>query len=97
MISPCDSHWEAVVRILRYIKSAPDKRLLFEDQGYEHITGYTNADWAGSTSERRSTAGYCVLVGGHLVSWKSMKQNVVAQSNAESEYRAMVTATCKLV
>ena len=25
MISPCDSHWEAVVRILRYIKSAPDK------------------------------------------------------------------------
>ena len=49
MISPCDSHWEAVVRILRYIKSAPGKGLLFEDQGHEHIIGYTNADWAGIT------------------------------------------------
>ena len=36
MTSPCDSHWEAVVHILRYIKSAPDKGLLFEDQGHEH-------------------------------------------------------------
>ena len=25
MTSPCDSHWEAVVHILRYIKSAPAK------------------------------------------------------------------------
>ncbi|XP_015168103.1 uncharacterized mitochondrial protein AtMg00240-like [Solanum tuberosum] len=64
MTSPCDSHWEAVVRILRYIKSAPGKGLLFEDQGHEHIIGYTDADWAGSPSDRRSTSGYCVLVGG---------------------------------
>ena len=28
---PCQSHWEEVVHILRYIKSAPGKRLLFED------------------------------------------------------------------
>ena len=49
MTSPCDSHWEAVVRILRYIKSAPGKGLLFEDQGHEHIIGYTDADWAGIT------------------------------------------------
>ncbi|PHT59859.1 hypothetical protein CQW23_02222 [Capsicum baccatum] len=40
MTSPCDSHWDAVVRILRYIKSAP-----------------------GSPSDRRSSSGYCVLVG----------------------------------
>ena len=73
MTSPCDSHWEAVVRILRYIKSAPGKGLLFEDQGHEHIIGYTDNDWAGPPSDRRSTSGYCVLVGGNLVSWKSKK------------------------
>ena len=97
MTSPCDSHWEAVVRILRYIKSAPGKGLLFEDQVHEYIIGYTDADWAGSPSDRRSTSGYCVLVGGNLVSWKSKKQNVVARSSAESEYRAMAAATCELV
>ena len=51
---PCDSHWEALVRIFRYIKSAPGKGLLFEDQGHEHIIGYTDADWAGSPSDRHS-------------------------------------------
>ncbi len=42
MTSPCDSYWDAVVRILQYIKSAPGKGLLFEDQGHKHITGYTD-------------------------------------------------------
>ncbi|KAF3640417.1 Pre-mRNA-processing protein 40A [Capsicum annuum] len=94
---PCDSHWDAVVRILSYIKSAPGKGLLFEDRGYEHIIGYTDADWVGSLSDRRSTSGYCVLVGGNLVSWKSKKQSVVVRSSAEAEYRAMAVATCELV
>ena len=75
-----------MVRILRYIKSAPGKGLLVENQGHEHIIGYTHADWARSPSDRRSTSGYCGLVGGNFVSWKSKKQNVVARSSAESKY-----------
>ena len=66
MTSPCDINQEAVVRILRYIKSAPGKGLLFEDQGHEHIIGYRVVDWAGSPSNRRLTSRYCILVGGNL-------------------------------
>ncbi|XP_075080435.1 secreted RxLR effector protein 161-like [Nicotiana tabacum] len=97
MDSPYDSHWDAVIRILRYIKPTPGKGLLFEDRGHEHIVGYTDVDSAVSPSDRRSTSRYCVLVGGHLVSWKSKKQNGVARSSTEAKYRAMALATCELV
>lgn len=95
--SPCDSHWEAVVRILRYIKGSPGRGLVYTDRGHSDIIAYTDADWAGSPADRRSTSGFCILFGGNLVSWKSKKQNVVARSSAEAEYRAMALTTCELV
>ena len=95
--SPCDSHWDAVIRILRYIKSTPGEGVLYENRGHTQVIGYTDADWAGSPTDRRSTSGYCVFIGGNLISWKSKKQHVVARSSAEAEYRAMTLATCELI
>ena len=86
-----------MIRILRYIKGAPGQGLLYEDKGNSQIVGYSDADWAGSPVDRRSTSGYCIFIGGNLVSWKSKKQNVVARSSAEAEYRAMALATCELI
>ncbi|KAL6332014.1 hypothetical protein AAG906_020371 [Vitis piasezkii] len=55
--SPCDSHWDAVIRILRYIKSTPGQGVLYENRGHTQVVGYTDADWAGSPTDRRSTCG----------------------------------------
>ncbi|XP_031101938.1 uncharacterized protein LOC116005841 [Ipomoea triloba] len=94
---PCQSHWDAAIRILRYVKRSPGTALLYKDHGHTEIVGYTDADWAGCPWDRRSTSGYCILLGGNLVSWKSKKQNVVARSSAEAEYRAMELGTCELI
>ncbi|RVW65068.1 Retrovirus-related Pol polyprotein from transposon RE1 [Vitis vinifera] len=95
--SPCDSHWDVVIRILQYIKSTPGQGVLYENKGHTQVVGYTDADWAGSPIDRRSTSGYCVFIGGNLISWKSKKQDVVARSSAEAKYRAMALTTCELI
>jgi hypothetical protein len=97
MHSSSEEHMNVVIRILRYLKASPGKGILFTKGHNLDIHGYTDADWAGSIQDRRSTSGYFTFVGGNLVTWRSKKQEVVARSSAEAEYRGMAKAICELL
>ncbi|KAK4410342.1 Retrovirus-related Pol polyprotein from transposon RE1 [Sesamum angolense] len=56
-------HWEAALRILKYIKASPRKGLLFKRHGHVKIEAYSDADYAGAKDDRKSTSGYCTYVG----------------------------------
>ena len=62
--------------------------LLYKPSPSLYVTGFSDADWAGSRSDHQSTSGYCTFFGGNLVIWRSKKQHVVAHSSAEAKYKA---------
>lgn len=50
---------------------------------------YSDADYAGDCTDRKSTSGFVFLLNGSSICWRSKKQTVVAQSTTEAEYIAM--------
>ena len=96
MHNPGEQHMNSVMRILRYLKSAPGKGIMFtKKEDWQNVSVYTDVDWAGAIDDRRSTSGYFTFVGGNLVTWRSKKQNVVARSSAEAEFRGMAFGLCE--
>lgn len=95
MHSPKERHLEAVLRIPRYLKKTPGRGLFFQKGDYKVVEIYIDADWAGSSVDRRSTSGYCTYVWGNLVTWRSKKQTMVARSSAEAELRALAHGMCE--
>jgi len=57
------------------------------------LYGFSDADWAGDTDNRRSTPGHVFKVPDSTTSWCSKKQGTVAKSTTEAEYVALSQAT----
>ncbi|KAB2595211.1 hypothetical protein D8674_030661 [Pyrus ussuriensis x Pyrus communis] len=97
MHEPRISHMDAALRIVRYLKATPGQGLLFRSDNQTKLTAFCDSDWAGCPITRRSTTGYCVFLGGSLISWRTKRQKTVSLSSAEAEYRAMAGACCEIV
>ncbi|RVW83727.1 Retrovirus-related Pol polyprotein from transposon RE1 [Vitis vinifera] len=97
MHDPREPHLQAAYKVLHYLKGNLEKGILFKKNNTLALEAYTDADFAGSLVDRRSTTGYCTFLGGNLVTWRSKKQNVVARSFVESEFRAIAQGLCELL
>lgn len=96
MHAPQACHYALVKRILRYLKGTLSHGLHFTS-GPLVLTAYADADWAGDSSDRRSTTGFCIFLGSNLLSWCAKKQPTVARSSTEAEYRALAQCTADIV
>ena len=96
MQRPTSDHMQAVKKLLRYLAGNLGQGILLASNSAAQLTAYCDSDWASCAFSRRSTSGFCIMLGNSPVSWKTKKQNVVARSSAEAEYRAMALASCEV-
>lgn len=97
MHSPTEQHWGAAKRILRYVKGTMQLGLKISQSSSSLLSAFSDADWAGSADDRRSTSGFVVFYGGNLVSWSARKQATVSQSSTEAEYKSLANATAEII
>ena len=61
------------------------------------MVGYFDADFAGYVDSRKSTSGYIFIMAGGAVSWRSVKQTLIATSTMEVEFVSCFEATSQCV
>nr|XP_033511182.1 secreted RxLR effector protein 161-like [Nicotiana tomentosiformis] len=91
------AHWQAVKRIMRYLKGTGDYALCYQGGKDLRLVGYSNADHGGDLDERKSTSGYVFLLSDGAISWSSKKQSSVSLSMMEAEYVALASAAQEVV
>ena len=70
---PRSAHYAAILRIIHYIKGTLFHGLHFSSTSSLKICAYSDSDWAGDPTDRRSTIVYCIFLGDSLISWRSKK------------------------
>ena len=66
--------------------------LTYRKSDHLEVIGYTDSDFAGCVDTRKYI-WLCVSLAGGAISWKSVKQSVIAASTMEAEFVACFDAT----
>ena len=90
--SPSEEHWFGIGRLIWYLKRTMNLGLHLQ-MFLAVLKGFSDADWNTLSDDSKATSGYIFSIGGGVVSWKSKKQTILAQSTMESELIALATAS----
>ncbi|KAJ9538613.1 hypothetical protein OSB04_031346 [Centaurea solstitialis] len=96
--NPGEAHWVAVKNILKYLRHTKEMFLVFGGSEDEiSVTGYSNASFQTDRDDFRSQSRYVFTLNGGAISWKSSKQDTIADSTTKAEYIAAPDAAKEAV
>ncbi|KAJ9553104.1 hypothetical protein OSB04_017149 [Centaurea solstitialis] len=96
--NPGEPHWVVVKNILKYLRRTKDMFLVFGGSEDEiSVTGYSDASFQTDRDDFRSQSGYVFTLNGGTISWKSSRQDTIADSTTEAEYIAASDAAKEAV
>ncbi|KAH9715709.1 hypothetical protein KPL71_021156 [Citrus sinensis] len=91
--NPSQAHWQAVYRILKYLKHIMDYGIYYT--GYPSVLeGFSDASWITDRDDHTSTSGWIFNLGGGVISWGSKKQTCIADSTMAAKFVALALG-CK--
>jgi hypothetical protein len=97
MVKPTNLFWKAGKHVLRCLKGTSEYGLWYRQMDEVNFHGFTDADWAGSPTDRKSTSGGIFSIVSTVVSWYNRKQRSMALSLAEKEYMVAIQAACEAI
>eukprot|EP00253_Pinus_taeda_P024908 PITA_24908 len=97
MVQPTKLFWKAMKHVLRYLRGITQYGLWYRQTEGVKLQGFTDADWTGSPSDRKSTSGGIFNLGSAAVSWYSRKQRSIVLSSTKAEYMVASQATCEAI
>ena len=71
-------HWASIKHILHYLQGIVDLGLYYPRDQDKTLLGYSDAGYLSNPHNVRSQTGYVFLSGGTAISWRSVKQTLVA-------------------
>ncbi|KAJ0886875.1 putative RNA-directed DNA polymerase [Helianthus annuus] len=96
MHNPHQTHWQALKRVLRYLKGTIHHGLFLNRNSSLNLSAFSDSDWGGVNDAGRSTTAYVLYLGTNIISWKSARQKSVSRSSTEAEYKALANASAEL-
>jgi hypothetical protein len=93
LVEPKRVHLVAAKHVMRYLKSMLDFVLYYNGDQYFRMIGYTDSDWVGSVSDRKSTSRCCFIMRSTMTSWQSRKKYSISLSTTEAYYIATRSAS----
>ena len=91
------SHWKATKKVLRYPQGTKDLMLTYKHTYALEVVGFSDFDYACCVDDKKSIVCYIFMMVEGAVSWKSVKQTLIASSTTDVEYVACNETTCHAI
>ena len=100
--APTVTNWKEAMRVLHYLNQTKTMGITFKRTGNLNsppsgLIAYSDSDFGGDSSDRRSTIGILLQYNGAPIVWKAKKLKLVTLSTAESEYCAGAKAGVEII
>ena len=82
-------HWKGVKHIFRYIQETIDMRLLYFNASKSELIAFADAGYLSDPHKARSQTNFLFTYGGTTITWRSMKQTIVATCSNHEEIKAI--------